>query len=306
MKRALNVAPLLFATLAFLSAPSHAADTRAYTANRSLPKVDGVLASTNVKTDVVDTQTAAGTASEATFKIPAPVHGPLHDWISLALTGMAAPKAIEIVSVDASYNAVSAQTFPSASIQEIDFPAFDGSSRDVGQITMKLARTSSTKVADTTHYTLPAAKTKEIKANNFSFRLDGLDLSRTTKLGALAVQLAPAPPKSAERPATQRPEGSVAVHRGRPASQLVTPGTLVATLQIGGPGAAAYAQLQQWLSSGASPKNGAIVMFDDMLQNAVCTVTITRVAVSRITADSQTGRATVEMTVGGVGFSCLQ
>jgi hypothetical protein len=113
---------------------------------------------------------------------------PVLDWIAQSWKGTSPRKNGSIVTMDFNYNPVSERQFSNALITETTSPAFDGSSKDAGYFTVKIApeaiRTSTGSAAKTG---LPLKQTIWL-ASNFRFEMAGLDGSKVARIDPFTVR----------------------------------------------------------------------------------------------------------------------
>jgi hypothetical protein len=296
----------LVAVATALPSNSLAATQRTYPSAGTCLKVDG--APTPYATaNVVDTQTAAGTTSDAVLYVQPHTAGPaLLAWMAGTMDNHGSRKPVQLLRYDiAAQSVTSSETLDPASIQEIDLPAFDGASDQALMWTVRLSQTTSHTAgpqgAPSCGSTTPNAK--KWFANAFRLEIDGIDTSRVAKVDPIVVRSVLFPPKPTARLAsdvldTSRLRGSPPTSRTTLSSLIVTTSTSGATLPA----------LQAWLAGDHAARNGAVVLLTPDLKGTLCTTRLTGLVITKVTVESATpqttGRARAEMTIGGITLTC--
>jgi len=289
----------LVAVTASASSDSLAAGTRTYTSASGIcMKVEG-SATPAATVALVDTQTAAGTTSDVVVSVQPHLAGAgLRGWMSSTLGNHGARKGVELVRFDPSnWNVIAAETLDPTYIQQIDLPALDAGSDNTPPWTVRLATTSSRTTPAQGTFTCgsPSERQKKWFSNAFRVQIDGLDMSRVAKAEPVIVRSSLLTRVQLLNAEAFRPRGTTA------ATSTTTISNLVLTTATSGntlPG------LQQWLAGGAAPRNGAIVYLALNLTETLCTTRLTGLTIRKITVDSATSQARVEMTVGGLQLTC--
>lgn len=303
---------VLGATL--VSVASDAAVPRAGNPDQ-IPKIDGTLNVGVTKVDITDTTTAAGTTSDATLTF-APNVGTtqLLSWVGETLAGRGSVKTVPVLELDFNHTDVSVETFNNVSIAEVGFPALDATSSTPAYWTVKLTNAVTSKVAGShTSQSAPPTTTLKTQSNNYKVDIAGLDMKWTMKVAPIVVRTAmiPAPTKLAEAPLSPlRPRVASEVAPTAPVLGKSTAPTSTATISNfvltfnTGAGAAAYVQIQQWVSSGGASKAGTIQYLAPNLTTVLCVASFASLSATKITANSAIHRADVELTASGLRLSC--
>lgn len=102
---------------------------------------------------------------------------PLHDWIKVALSGAPVAKNGSVARASSTGKAEAYRHFRDALIQEVGFPALDGSSKETAYFTVTLAPEQITQAAGDGAKLTAAVTVKQKRwlASNFRFRLTGLE-----------------------------------------------------------------------------------------------------------------------------------
>jgi T4-like virus tail tube protein gp19 len=119
--------------------------------------------------------------------------GQLYDWINASWNNKYARKNGAVVATDVNFNAVSQREFFNALISETTIPALDGSSKEPGYLTLKVApeytriSKGSGKVTD-----IAGATQKLWLPSNFKVTIDGLDCTKIRAVDSFTVKQAAA------------------------------------------------------------------------------------------------------------------
>lgn len=282
-----------------------------------IPRIDGTLNVGVTKVDITDTTTTGGTTSDATLTF-APNVGTtqLLSWVGETLAGRGSVKTVPVLELDFNHTDVSVETFNNVSIAEVGFPALDATSSTPAYWTVKLTNAVTSKVAGShTSQSAPPTTTLKTQSNNYKVDIAGLDMKWTMKVAPIVVRTAmipaPAPAKLAEAPLSPlRPRVASEVAPTAPVLGKSTAPTSTATISDfvltfnTGAGAAAYVQIQQWVSSGGASKAGTIQYLAPNLTTVLCVASFASLSATKITANSTTHRADVELKASGLRLSC--
>lgn len=275
--------------------------SRTYAISGSAVKIDGVTTS-SVKATVVDTQTAAGTTSDAVLELqPHSAGSALRGWLTATLDGHASRKAVQLLHVDpATMTAIDSEILDQPFIQEIRLPVLDAGAKDAPVWTLRLSTTSSRTTGPQGSVTAGAAQKKWV-GNAFRVEVAGIDTSRIIKADPVTVRVTLLP----ARPVLRAPI-ETALRDGvrlapAPATSTSTISNLVLTMPAG---TATLTGFQQWLAGDRAPRSGAFVYLAGNFTDVICTARLEDLVVTKIVVDSATGRARADLTVGGVKLSC--
>lgn len=302
-----RVLPLMIAlgAIAFaLDAPaSPATPDRRYVGSKSGAKIDGVFTS-NVGAVVVDTTTAAGTTTNASFDVQPHHVGPtMLAWMSASLDNHATRKSVQIIRVDtATSTGVDSEILHEPFLQEITLPAFDGQSDDARTWTLRLSPVRSQGAGATGHVRwLTTSITNPWKAAYFRIEIAGVDSSRVSRIAPITVRVGAVPGRSDIPRAELVGEDFVRRGAAGPATSKSTISPLVVTMRSSGPELAGF---QQWLAGDRAPRLGVLKMLTANMAETLCTVRLDGLVPTKITVDQVVQRANVEMSVGGIKLAC--
>ncbi len=193
------------AALKLAERSSAAAAARTYTAGKFALELDGAVAGWlqsvkggDARGDVVveshgvssypKKHLAQISYADIEMSLALPVAPSLVDWIEATLQGSLDRRDGAIVAVDAQYKELWRREFTSALITEVQFPAFDGASKDAAFLTVKL-QPEYTSRAKGSGAKLGAPKaSKKSLSSNFRLALGNLDCSRVMKVDSLAIK----------------------------------------------------------------------------------------------------------------------
>jgi hypothetical protein len=183
-----------------------AADQRSYTGSRFVLEIErvavGELHSIEggfPRADVISEPTTSGFAKkhlgppwipEIIAQVDMPVHGVLAEWINTSLNGASTRKNGAVLTLDFDYKMATRLQFSNAIISGIGFPACDGSSKQVGILTVRIAPEMSAPVAGDGSIvkTAGAVKQQQWLSSNFRLMIPGIDCTRVSKIEAFEVK----------------------------------------------------------------------------------------------------------------------
>lgn len=110
----------------------------------------------------------------------------IYEWIAAWWSGIPQRRSGSIATIDATQKVVRELSFTDALISETQFPALDGTSKEAGHITVKLAPVLTENVKPTgARAAVVQAKKKAWVLSNFRLAIDGLETSRVSRIEPL-------------------------------------------------------------------------------------------------------------------------
>jgi hypothetical protein len=197
----------LVSACAFVAADAAPADQRAYEAGHVAVELEGARAvvkeasggaaygevvSETLGSDHIVRKHLAGVKYETiSVTAGADMPKPLANWMIDTLSLKYARKNGTILGLDYNYKEATRRSFFNALLAEIVFPELDGASKEPAYITLKMSpeytRVAATSGATMTATEAPAAK--KVVSSNFRVTIDGLDMSRVTKIEAIDIKM---------------------------------------------------------------------------------------------------------------------
>lgn len=128
---------------------------------------------------------------DAIIEVPLTAPANLWNWVNAASSPAgAAPKQASLILADFNLVEKSRRIWDEATLSGVEFPALDGSSKDVGYLKLTLSPGRTRDVA-TKSGAKPAAdstKTKNFITANFRLTIDGLATNRVSKIDAITIR----------------------------------------------------------------------------------------------------------------------
>jgi hypothetical protein len=300
--RALLLVPAIAGVTLLASLDTHATPpARNYDPIRTAVRIDGVV-TVRVAATVVDTQTAAGTTSDATLKLqPQQAGSTLLAWMSSTLDGHGSRKNVELLTFDSGYAVTESETLDQPFLEQMDLPALDSTSILPAPWTVRLSTATSHATGAQPPFTNVVPSAQASTMEHFRVQIDGIDGSRITKVEPITVRTTLLPPPPPPAPPLPGAKPRLPLHRIPAApTSTSTVSNLVLTTRTSGNTLSGF---QQWLAGDHAARGGQIVYLHPDLQHTLCTVQLKNVVVTKVTTDSST-YARVELTLGGLALSC--
>jgi phage tail-like protein len=115
-----------------------------------------------------------------------------YEWLTATFDQKYVRKNGAIITADYTGKEVSRLSFDNALISEIGFPALDASAKDTAKMTIKLTpeytRRQASSGASPIKYRLGPASQKKWLPSNFRLKIDGLDCTHVTNIGAITLK----------------------------------------------------------------------------------------------------------------------
>jgi phage tail-like protein len=185
------------------SSSTYAATAQSYSAGRFALVVDGAtvgsVRSLEGGTAVADVVTESGTTGAPKkhlggvkyedISAAVGIDGkPVLDWIAQSWKGTSSRKNGSIVTMDLNYNPISGRQFSNALITETTTPAFDASSKETAQFTVKIAPEAISASTGSEAKTGLPLKQTIWQASTFRFEMAGLDGSKVARIDPFTVR----------------------------------------------------------------------------------------------------------------------
>ena len=226
------------------------------------------------------------TFDDLTIKVSTDLEASFYNWVQESVERRASEKDGVITSCDLNGNVTSQLDFQRGLITEITFPALDASSREAGNITVKIAP-ENTKLSTNPNGKCQTLlnKSKRWVPSNFKLELDGLDATRVVRIESFTTKMRLAS------------EGI-----GRPGGRTYTKAEFQ-NLRV----TISNASLKTWLDcydsflikglrADANEKSGAIVLLDPTLKNEIGRIKLSNVGMVRMQSASNSGEAIGQTT----------
>lgn len=181
---------------------------RAFVAGRFGLEIDGAFCGMinqfeggNYTADVVSVTQANDRTPRKTLGIPRiepitveagfDLSKPWYEWISKTMSGEPMRRSGAIIEMDQGFKEVGRRTFTNALLSEIEFPAFDATSKDQARMTVSITP-EQLQVVKGSGKQMPAAggKTKATLASNFRLNIQGLETAtqKAVKIESFSIQ----------------------------------------------------------------------------------------------------------------------